>query len=236
MSKGWLQRVVALTSACGTLPVLAAGVLVLTPMVRPPETPPLPPPTPARPVDPDLEIIDAVLSKRAPDLGGTLREQLDLAIAQEARRAGFDPLLILAIIDVESDFEDDAVSHKGARGLMQIKPSTLAFLAEKEGIRLSPEEISRDPALRVRLGIRYLKRLHDQFRDLDLALMAYNAGPARIRQARKEDELDTFRRYANLVRRDYLRFRKGLGLDGDWAVAVRLNVDPVTGVDVATRR
>jgi hypothetical protein len=51
--------------------------------------------------------------------------------------------------------------------------------------------------------------------------MAYNAGPARIREALKQDELDAFRRYARLVQRDYLRFRGAMGLAGDWAVAVR---------------
>ena len=45
----------------------------------------------------------------------------------------FHPLLILAIIDVESDFEEAAISNKGARGLMQIKPSTLHFLAVMGG-------------------------------------------------------------------------------------------------------
>ncbi|HSP78923.1 MAG TPA: lytic transglycosylase domain-containing protein, partial [Myxococcaceae bacterium] len=172
-------------------------------------------------ISPDAALIDAVLTKRAPDLGLTLRRQLVHAIAEEAGRAGYDPLLILAIIDVESDFAEEAVSEKGARGLMQIKPSTLHFLAEKEGLRLSREEVASDPSLGVRLGIRYLRTLHDRFGDLDMALMAYNAGPTRIWQAKKAGELDSFRRYPRLVRRDFRRFREGEGLGGDWALAQR---------------
>ena len=67
----------------------------------------------------------------------------------------------------------------------------------------------------------YLRWLNDRFGDLDLALMAYNAGPARIRAAIKDKQLDAFRRYPSLVRRDFWRFRKGEGLSGDWAFALR---------------
>jgi soluble lytic murein transglycosylase len=218
----WLH---ALGSGCGKLPLVAAVALVLSARAVP-----LLAPSPALPVgdpallesrSPDAVLIDAVLTKRAPGLGLTLRSQLVQAIAEEAERAGYDPLLILAIIDVESDFAEVAVSEKGARGLMQIKPSTLHFLAEKEGLRLAREEVAADPSLCVRLGIRYLRTLHDRFGDLDLALMAYNAGPTRIWQAKKSGELESFRRYPRLVRRDFRRFREGEGLGGDWALAQR---------------
>jgi len=169
----------------------------------------------------DESLIDAVLSKRAPELGFTLRRQLVTAIAQESWRAGYDPLMILAIIEVESSFEDEAVSPKGARGLMQIRPSTLKFLTKREGIRLTPEEIEADPAVRVRLGIRYLRALHDRFKNLDKALMAYNAGPVRLRHALRSKETDLFRRYPRLVQRHFRRFREGLGVEGDWALAQR---------------
>ena len=57
--------------------------------------------------DPDQALIDSVLAKRAPELGLTLRTQVGRAIAEEARRAGYDPLLILAVIDVESEFDEE---------------------------------------------------------------------------------------------------------------------------------
>jgi soluble lytic murein transglycosylase-like protein len=191
------------------------------PLFAPPEVPFTVEPARFEAASPDAALIDAVLTKRAPELGLTLRQQIVQAISEESSRAGYDPLLILAIIDVESDFTEEAISDKGARGLMQIKPSTLHFLAEKQGLRLSREEVAADPALGVRLGIRYLRELNDRFGDLELALMAYNAGPTRIWQAKKAGELDIFRRYPRAVRRDFRRFREGEGLGGDWALAQR---------------
>lgn len=224
-----------LASGCGKLPLAGAALLVLAARVGPALAPGAPVGAPPAPpalagavtagadgaLAPDAALIDGVLAKRAPDLGLTLRRQLGAAIAEESRRAGYDPLLVLAIIDVESDFEQEAVSEKGARGLMQIKPSTLHFLAEREGLRLTPGEVAADPALTVRLGIRYLRDLHTRFRDLDLALMAYNAGPARIWEAKKAGDLEPFQRYPRAVRRDFRRFREGEGLGGDWALAQR---------------
>lgn len=214
----WMSR------GCGKLPLLGALMLVasarLVPVLAAARERPVVRSV-AVPADPDVETIDSVLAKRKPGLGLTLRRQVGVAITEEARKAGYDPLLILAIIDVESDFEESAISGRGARGLMQIQPATLHFLAQREGLRLTGEEIASDPALRVRLGIRYLRQLHDRFGDLDLALMAYNAGPARIRQAMKGKYLDAFRRYPRLVQRDFKRFREGMGLGGDWTLAWR---------------
>ena len=223
----WMARLHSLSAGCAKLPLLAGLALVVSARVipvlsEPASTPVVPVVAVAEPTSHDAALIDTVLAKRAPDLGLTLRRQLGQAIAEEARKTGYDPLLILALIDVESDFEEEAISMKGARGLMQIRPSTLHFLAGKEGLRLSREEVAADPALCVRLGIRYLRNLQDRFGgDLELALMAYNAGPTRIRKALKEGELEAFRRYPRLVKRDFRRFREGQGLGGDWALAQR---------------
>ncbi|HZI13522.1 MAG TPA: lytic transglycosylase domain-containing protein [Myxococcus sp.] len=229
----FFEHLHALSSGCSRLPLLAGVALVVSARVVPllderPAQPVVPEEVAAERTSPEAGLIDAVLARRAPDLGLTLRRQLGQAIAEEARLTGYDPLLILAIIDVESDFEEEAVSDKGARGLMQIKPSTLHFLAEKEGLRLSREEVTADPALCVRLGIRYLRSLQDRFKgDLDLALMAYNAGPTRLRTAIKENDLERFKRYPRSVRREFRRFREGHGLGGDWSLAQR-EAEPVS--------
>ncbi len=172
----------------------------------------------------DFPVIDAVLARRAPGMGMVLRKQVAVAIAEEAHRAQFDPLLILGLIDVESDFQEEAVSPMGARGLMQIQPTTLYFLAQKEGLKLSREEVSKDPSLCVRLGIRYLRSLYSQFGNLDLALMAYNMGPNKLLGQIKAHDLEQYRVYPRDVRREYLTLRHGLRLGGDWAVAARTSL------------
>jgi soluble lytic murein transglycosylase len=171
---------------------------------------------------PEADRIDAVLARRGPGLGLRLREQLAHAIAEESKAAGFDPLLVLAVIQVESEFIESAVSNMNARGLMQIQPVTRKFIAQREGIRLTPKEIESDPALRVRLGIRYLRYLASRFgNDLDLALMAYNAGPTRVYVAMKSRELEQFRNYVRAVRREYAGLKLEHGESGDWAFAAR---------------
>ncbi len=206
--------------------IALASVLVtgwaLRPVLSPPTSPAFEAHGTGQVRDDNEERIDKVLAIRGPGLGLQLRRQLAMAIAQESAAARFDPLLVLAVIAVESEFQDSAVSVVGARGLMQIRPSTLFFWAEREGIRLTQKEIEADPALRVRLGIRYLKYLQQSFGgDLDLALMAYNAGPTRLYQSIKEHSTDQFRGYPTAVRRQYSLLRHVQGEPDDWVFASR---------------
>lgn len=220
MNRLW-QMLRAMGEGCGGLAIWSAVALIAASRVVSALTPPPRPHPVIAKRGSDLDTIDRVLTRRAPDLGLTLRHQLDRAIDEEARRAGYDPLLILAIIDVESDFDRSAVSSKGARGLMQIQPTTLADRAHRAGLRLEPKEIAASPALEVRLGVRYLRSLQNRFGNLDLALMAYNAGPRKIHHAIRHHHLKAFRFYPRRVRRDFQKFRTGLGLVPDWALAQR---------------
>ena len=132
----------------------------------------------------DVQRLASLLGERM-DAAADDRHRLATAIVEEAEEARLDPLFVLAVIEVESGFDQEAVSHRGALGLMQLKPSTL--LREAERGRLIAGDLA-DPVLNVRAGIRYFRRLLDAFRqDHELALMAYNAGPARISKLRREE-------------------------------------------------
>lgn len=112
----------------------------------------------------------------------TLSKVQALATAQalndEAEAAGYDPLLFLAVIQIESSYNHLAISGVGAEGLMQIMPDTAEFLATRNDLTRA-ENQTFDPVLNVRLGVRYLVQLDKRFHHhMDYALTAYNRGPA----------------------------------------------------------
>lgn len=105
-------------------------------------------------------------------------EELILRYASEYR---LDPYLVCAVIWVESKFNEAATSHKGARGLMQVIPSTGRWAAEKLGIEGYSDDSLYDPAVNIRIGCWYLDRLRNHFKgNLDLALAAYNGGSGNV--------------------------------------------------------
>lgn len=103
-------------------------------------------------------------------------------ILQESEKNSLDPVLILALIQVESQFDHNAVSPRGAQGLMQIKPVVITELVEKGKIPARVKRNLQDPLVNVQIGVSYLAHLYEMFGDLQVALTAYNWGPARTRQ------------------------------------------------------
>ena len=98
--------------------------------------------------------------------------QYDAIIDRYATLHGVDPVLVRAVIVVESNFDPRCVSNKGARGLMQLMPET----AKRYGVR----DIF-DVEQNIRGGIRYLADLLEMFpNDVSRALAAYNAGEGAV--------------------------------------------------------
>jgi soluble lytic murein transglycosylase-like protein len=96
------------------------------------------------------------------------RSRYDAVIERYAARYAVDPVLVRAVIQVESDFNPNCVSRKGARGLMQLIPET----ARRYGVARI-----HDPEENIRGGVHYLADLLQMFSgDLPRALAAYNAG------------------------------------------------------------
>jgi len=89
-----------------------------------------------------------------------------------------DKYLVYSIIRAESFYDKDAVSKKGACGLMQITPDTASWIAEKLEMKDFSQEDLFDPEKNIMMGVWYFKYLLDRFDgDVKVAIAAYNAGP-----------------------------------------------------------
>jgi soluble lytic murein transglycosylase-like protein len=103
--------------------------------------------------------------------------RLDGNIKEVARRNDLDPLLLHALIHVESRHRTDAVSPAGARGAMQLMPAT----AERYGVA-DPRRL-HDVSFNLAAGAAHLKMLTGEFGDdIELVLAAYNAGEGAVRR------------------------------------------------------
>lgn len=104
------------------------------------------------------------------------------SIEQRAAQYSLDPLLVAAVVRTESKFNPVAVSRKGARGLMQVMPSTGEWAADRLKIPDFSADRLFDPDLNLWIGTWYLDRLRRDFGgDVILALAAYNGGSEHVK-------------------------------------------------------
>ena len=104
------------------------------------------------------------------------------AINRYANEYGLDPLLLTAVIKVESNFIRRARSHRGAVGLMQVLPSTARELASELGYKDFSGVDLENPDTNIHFGSFYIKILRDEFGgNMILAMAAYNAGRNKVR-------------------------------------------------------
>ncbi len=114
---------------------------------------------------------------------GTNLTSFNFPIIQVAGNKGLERALQLAVIRQESQFDPEAVSHAGARGLMQLMPATARVIAGKERLRYSRRKLTGDPNYNTRLGAAYLASLIEQYKgSYIMAVAAYNAGTPRVRK------------------------------------------------------
>ena len=138
------------------------------------------------------EIEDRIAYYRSPNI-------FDDYIRNAASLHGLEFALVKAVVQVESNFNPNAVSKAGAIGLMQIMPGNLA------AFRLHDPY---DPRANIMAGTRYLKSLLKRFdNNIALSLAAYNAGPAVVEKYQGIPPYDETRNYVNRVMRYYARYK-----------------------------
>ena len=91
--------------------------------------------------------------------------------------------LIFALIKAESNFNEEALSNKGAIGLMQLMEETAKDVANKNGIELDLSNIRQDllkPEININIGTKYIATLLEKYQNKEVALAAYNAGTGTV--------------------------------------------------------
>ncbi|AOP34764.1 transglycosylase [Leptospira tipperaryensis] len=139
----------------------------------------------------EIQAIQAYILEVRPSLSKEPLQKLSQVILQESRRLDLESCtfrcsdtdkvsLLIGLIHLESEFKATARSPKGARGFMQIMPSTATWLSKKEGWRTSAEDLHK-PEVNIHLGVSYLNDLLDLRKgDTEKALLSYNAGPGAV--------------------------------------------------------
>ncbi len=153
-----------------------------------------------------LGVVAAVEASRLPE---RQQRRLAMAIVREARRNKLDPMLVVAVIRCESSFNNYAVSHVGAMGLMQVMPDTGTYLADRAGFKLQRHTNLFDSELNVELGTAYLADLIGRFGSVEKALVAYNAGPGLAKKilAKKDKREQFMAGYPAKVMREFRRLK-----------------------------
>lgn len=159
------------------------------------------------------EIVPQIIS-HVQDQNVNLEEDELKTIAEmvydESIKCGVDYRLVLAIMKVESNFKQNAVSEQGARGLLQVKPSLAKYIAPDAGVKWRGDKTLDEPDKNIKIGVHFFSKLVEDFdKNITMALHAYHVGPTRLRAILTEKRKPQ-KRYLNLVLDEYERNRTNL--------------------------
>lgn len=100
-------------------------------------------------------------------------------VEKYAEEYNVDSLLVYAIIKAESNFKPEVVSKSNAVGLMQLMDATAEDTANKLGMEYNKEDLT-NPEINVMLGTKYFSTLYETYKNIPIALTAYNAGSGNV--------------------------------------------------------
>jgi soluble lytic murein transglycosylase len=124
-----------------------------------------------------------VISSYSTGLDGASMNKIPQWIYEASPKYDYDPFLLTALIVTESSFNNWAKSHRGALGLMQIRPRTGHAMATEVNLPWDGKPTLFSPESNIFLGAYYLNKLQHRFNnDVKLALEAYNHGPTKLQR------------------------------------------------------
>lgn len=183
--------------------LLVLGLTVISPAPRPVQKPP--------DTQEDFSSYDEMAFQIAQFLGSRMEStpfeelvEIGQWILDKSAENHLDPLLVLAVIHVESTFDKCAYSKYGAKGLMQVMPRRILTQEALEAYAFR-HHIFYEPKWNIEFGTEYLASLVDRFGSLETALAAYNMGPTRVSR-KKTDGSKT--RYVRKVMGRYAKLQK----------------------------
>lgn len=151
----------------------------------------------------------ATVTKRLPKKFKSQAKSITEAIIKEAAQHGLDPYFVMAVISGESSFNPLVVGPVGEIGMMQIRPATGKWMADKIKMKWNGDKTLRDPVANIKLGTAYIAWLREKFDNhSQLYLAAYNMGPKSVNKALNKKIWP--KDYPRHVMKRYLAFYKSI--------------------------
>ena len=129
--------------------------------------------------------VESLLQQHDFDLVGPERHAFAKYLVELAEQNHFDPMMVMAVIKVESEFRVSAKSERGAMRLLQLKPVAAKEVADQLNFEIKSKHELLDPFKNLNIGVQYLVYLRDLFgMNWERMLVAYNIGPTAVKNMR----------------------------------------------------
>ncbi|MCB0351877.1 MAG: lytic transglycosylase domain-containing protein [Bdellovibrionales bacterium] len=158
-----------------------------------------------------VHFLSGIIASENPRVASKSKE-IAYLIASESRAANIDPILVAAVVKSESTFKENARSHVGALGFMQVMPQTGQFVSKVFGLPWKGKSVLlNDGRYNLTLGIAYLQYLLDKYDgDFKTALWAYNWGPSNVQRldAGEAQLPSVTKHYAKTILADFSKWKQ----------------------------
>jgi soluble lytic murein transglycosylase-like protein len=164
--------------------------------------------------DPAFSFIEDKLTQKLADVSAAEIRLAALTIYDGANKVGLDPLMVLAIVEQESQYSKNAIGPFGEIGLMQLRPTTAQWILAQYGLEWKGSKTLKEPVQNIKIGMMYLNWLGSQFKDARHIVSAYNMGAGNTRKLIGRNKVPRIyfekvsARYKNLKQR-FENFRHG---------------------------